>query len=92
MSSQGANSGTSGLSGYQWNQVIMRDFSDWISYRKQRLIYQENQSAPERSSVSPWIPYGNDFRLSFLNGRRKCTVCTGDAFNGNGIPLPTPVS
>jgi hypothetical protein len=93
MSSQGANSATSGMVGYQWNQVVMRDSSDWTTYRKQARVYDNNVTTPTRApSASPWIIYGNNFRLTFLNGNRKCTGCTGHVFNLNGVSLPAPSS
>jgi hypothetical protein len=84
----GAPTGTTGTvvpNSYAWNQVVIRDASDWIKFKKQAIIYKENQSGPA-GTENPWIPYGNDYRLDFMDGKRKCDACTGTAFSGNGIP------
>lgn len=79
----------------------VRDASDWIRFKKEIRVYSENASTLRVPSVSPWLPYGNDFRLVFLNGQFKrrgkipavapCdTVCGGPDFNtANGVPLST---
>ena len=40
-----------------------------------------------------WLPYGNQFRLSYFYGKLKCnTTCGGGLFNGNGPKLPGSTS
>lgn len=99
MSSQGPASSTNGTTtgaptgatgtvvpnSYAWNQVVIRDASDWIKFKKQAVIYNENKSGPA-GTEDPWIPRGNDYRLEYLHGQFQCTGCTGTAFSGNGIP------
>jgi hypothetical protein len=96
MSSQGPASSTDGTTtgaptgatgtvvpkGYPWNQVVIRDASDWIKYKKQAAVYLEKtgQAGPV-GTEDPWIPYGNNYRLDFLHGKFQCTGCTGTAFN-----------
>ena len=61
-----------------------------MTFLKQKHIVQEGPVGGTPSD--PWIPYGGDRRLDFLNGRYKvsafpnCAACTGAAFNGNGSP------
>jgi hypothetical protein len=98
MSSQGPASSTDGTTtgaptgatgtvvpnSYAWNQVVIRDASDWIKYKKQALIYNEKPRLAEPIvTEDPWIPYGNNYRLDFLHGQFQCTGCTGPAFNGS---------
>jgi hypothetical protein len=89
MSSQGGNA-TTITPGYPFQQAMVRDASDWISSLKQRIIRQE---APSSTSFpkDPWIPFGNDRRLNYLQGGYKryafdstCSTCPRGAFNGNG--------
>jgi hypothetical protein len=36
-----------------------------------------------------WLPYSNQYRLSYFFGKMKqCTNCPGGLFNGNGPVLP----
>jgi len=39
-----------------------------------------------------WLPYGNQFRLSYLFGKMNasCNVCSGNAFDDNGPINPLP--
>ena len=78
-------------SGYQasaaLNYIPARDSSDVTRMIRERIIYNESKSG---TVISPgnaehqWLTYGNGFRLSYLNGKLKCTTCTGNAFYGNG--------
>ena len=75
----------------------VRDASDWIRYKKEIRVYGENKTTTKVPSSNPWVPYGNNFRLTFLNGQFKqpnsgiCSTCNGPDFNtANGIPLPSP--
>ena len=101
MSSQGpasaytAPTGTYGpksytVASYTFNSSTIRDSSGWTEFLRQKRIAQEG---PVGNSLpnDPWIPYGQDRRLDFLNGRFKlagfgCTGCTGSAFIGDGNP------
>ena len=71
--------------GYTFNANALRDGSDWISYKKQLMIYNENKS---KNFQDPWFVRGNDYRLQYLQGQflssAGCTGCTAGAFRGNG--------
>jgi hypothetical protein len=71
--------------GYKFSNNSLRDSSDWITYKKQLIILNENK---RKVFQDPWFVRGNDYRLQFLQGRflspTGCTGCVGDAFNGNG--------
>jgi hypothetical protein len=96
MSSQGGATKYSGVtgpaiqSGYAFKRESFRDSSDWTTFLKQKHIVQEGPVGG--TPIDPWIPYGGDRRLDYLNGRYKraafpnCPGCTGAAFNGNGSP------
>jgi len=82
MSSQGAKSGaTAGTipPGYVWNSASIRDSSDYTKYKKQVAIFKSTDIA---LSIDPWFVRGQDYRLEWLNGRKKCTGCTSRAFSG----------
>ncbi len=87
-SSQGAavGSGTSPSQiprGYDFSKVTIRDSSDWTRYVKESKVFK----APKPlQTEDPWIPYGNAYRLTFLNGKFKCGSCSGNAFGGNAKP------
>lgn len=84
-SSQGAN--TSKITpGYAFDRDSIRDSSDWIRYKKEALVF--NAPKPLQTE-DPWIPYGNGYRLTFLNGKFKCGPCAGNAFGGSTGPLTT---
>lgn len=100
-SSQGLNSqavdGSVNRAAFLASQSI-RDSSDWTRFKKEVRVYSSNATEVDVPSVSPWLPYGNDFRLTFLNGQFKrrgktpavtpCTTCGGPDFNtANGVPL-----
>lgn len=41
------------------------------------------------NSESAWIPYSNQYRLSYFFGKMNgCVACPGGLFNGNGPILP----
>jgi hypothetical protein len=63
--------------GYPFNTAIIRDSSDWIRYKKEIARYRDTKL---NSTTDPWFPAGNDFRLSWLNGRLKCNGCAGNGF------------
>lgn len=94
MSSQGPSSGTlSGSAGsigcygpstrsqvpvgYPTTNRTFRDSSDWIRYKKELRTFYATRVA---TSTDPWFVAGNDYRLSWLNGRFKCTSCSSGAF------------
>lgn len=89
MSSQSVNA--TSYSGYQasatLNYVPTRDPSDYTRMIRERIQYNEfktsNVIAPGNTE-NPWIPYGNNFRLSYLQGKLKCAACSGNALYGNG--------
>lgn len=84
MSSQGANAST--VSGYPFNELSIRDSSDWIRYKKEaRKFSNYKSSSTDNKDTEPvWLKYGNQFRLTYSFGRQKCeeTDCSGNAFNG----------
>ena len=74
--------------GYGFDTDSIRDAGDWIKYKKQLLVFNENKS---KSFEDPWFVRGNDYRLTWMLGRSKqpasspCVVCaSGSAFVGNG--------
>jgi hypothetical protein len=98
MSSQGPATGTatpSGASGcfgntqnsqvpgeYTFSKISIRDSSDWIAYKKQTLILQEDSTKLKKAF--PEISYGNDYRIQYLLGKyknspRSTTSCDGCA-------------
>lgn len=89
MSSQSVNATT--YSGYQasatLNYIPTRDPSDYTRMIRERLEYASYKSG---STIAPglsehiWPVYGNNFRLSYLQGKLKCAACTGNAIYGNG--------
>lgn len=93
-SSQGAavGSGTSPSQipeDYQFSRVSIRDSSDWTRYKKETIVAQEVKPLQTKD---PWIPYGNAYRLTFLNGKFKCNSCSATPppytlFAGNGLDL-----
>lgn len=89
MSSQGANA-TTISPGYAFDKDSIRDASDWITYKKQTKVFKV-PTDEKLQTEDPWIPYGNGYRLTFLNGKFKCGSCPANAFGGLTGPL-TPSS
>jgi len=90
MSSQGAN--TTSVVGYTFNELSLRDSSDYTRLKKERVIYADpkqqtitNTSNPTDKTGLAYEKYGSEFRLTFLNGRFKCISCPANAFSGNGV-------
>ena len=88
MSSGGANTTTArgptlASNGYPYSSVEVRNAGDWIALKKQVIIRNDAKFA---QSSPPWIPYGNNYQLDYLNGGYKqgelptCTACNGNAF------------
>lgn len=82
MSSQGVNAST--VSGYPFNELSIRDSSDWIRYKKEARKYAnyKTSSTDNKDTEPVWLKYGNQFRLTYSFGRFKCTQCDGNAFSG----------
>lgn len=74
------------LSGYT---ELIRDASDITRKLRERMVYLENKDAiPTLGYPEPqYLSKGNQFRLSFLYGKLKCSSCNGGAFNANGVSL-----
>lgn len=70
--------------GYTTTPMI-RDASDWTRYRKESLVYNEYSSGTVYSDPA-YLVRGNDFRVTYANGRFKCTSCTGAAFSSVVVP------
>jgi hypothetical protein len=101
MSSQGANTTVLSQSPldpdisvplYPFNPLSLRDSSDYTRLKKERVIYadpkQQTITDPKNPSDKTGLAYekyGSEFRLTFLNGRFKCTSCPANAFSGNGV-------
>ena len=73
---------------YVFDKDSIRDASEWIKYKKQLLVFNENKT---KSFQDPFFVHGNNYRLDYLNGRFKqptvnsCNECAGGgAFSGNG--------
>ena len=81
----GPSAGTPITNGYAFDTDSIRDGSDWIAYKKQLLILNENKA---RIVQDPWFARGNDYRIQYLLGRSKqpnagsCTPCNGGAISG----------
>jgi hypothetical protein len=74
--------------GYTFTPASIRDASDWLAYKKQALVFQENKA---KINQDPWFSRGNDYRLQYLLGRYKvndgpagCTGCSANAFGVTG--------
>jgi hypothetical protein len=80
--------------------TLLRDSSDYTRQLKERLIYNEfqnqvnNAKQDRRGGVSSAGPgaagtlqeqQSNQFRLSYLFGKRNCGNCAGGWFNTNGV-------
>jgi len=86
MSSQGANT-TTLTNGYAFDPTSIRDSSDVTRRIRESLRYNQLKSGSVITGVSRniWVPYGNQFRLSYLYGNYKCNACAGNAFGLNGV-------
>jgi hypothetical protein len=84
MSSQGPNA--TQVSGYPFNNKSVRDSSGWVEMKKQKIILNEKTVSPNGYPSDPWQTRSGDRRLDYLNGKFKCTECTGNPFNSNGNP------
>jgi hypothetical protein len=72
--------------GYRFTTASIRDASDWLAYKKQSLIFNENKA---KINQDPWFSRGNDYRIQYLLGRYKvgdtgCTGCDSNSFGGTG--------
>jgi hypothetical protein len=80
--------------------TVLRDSSDYTRQLKERLVYNEfknqvNNAKQDRrggiSSAGPGsagtldLQQSNQFRLSYLFGKRNCGNCAGGWFNTNGV-------
>ena len=112
MSSQSVNStaysgystastgGNAAYNNVSLGQIPMRDGADYTRRIRELIIYRENKAGSviqPGDSEHKWLMYGNQFRLTYLFGKLKCsTSCagspeTGGAFNGNGAYATIPV-
>ena len=81
-----SSQGPSEVSGYGFSSSDMiRDASDWTRYRKESLVYNGYSSGTVVSDPA-YLVRGNDFRLTYANGRFKCTMCGGNAFTSAVVP------
>lgn len=75
--------------GYAFDRDAIRDAGDWIRYKKELLVFNENKA---KNFQDPWFVRGNEYRLTWMQGRAKqptsapnCTACdSGSGFVGNG--------
>lgn len=74
--------------GYVFDRDSIRDAGDWIRYKKELLIFNENKA---KNFQDPWFVRGNEYRISWMQGRSKqptsgtCVQCAnGSAFVGDG--------
>jgi hypothetical protein len=80
--------------------TLLRDSSDYTRQLKERLVYNEfqnqvNNAKQDRrggiSSAGPGsagtldLQQSNQFRMSYLFGKRNCGNCAGGWFNTNGV-------
>jgi hypothetical protein len=86
-SSQGANTAT--VSGYPFNTASIRDGSDWTTYIKQTRMASNyvDSGTDNKVPLAWWERYGNNFRLDYFGGLRKCVgpLCTAGAYNGGPV-------
>ena len=66
-------------SGYPFNNLSIRDASDWTKYKKQARIINDSKMS---KSKDPWFVHGNDFRLDIVNGNNKCASCDANGISG----------
>ena len=86
-SSQGANTATI-TPGYDYDTDVTRDASDWTRRLKEQrkyYSYSTQNTGNKATGGDPWFKYGNQFRLSYLNGKFKCGSCTAAAFNSGVV-------
>lgn len=82
-------SGTPSLAlGYAFTTASIRDGSDWIAYKKQRILKNEDQT--KLKNAHPEISYGNEYRIQKLLGEYKCGPCDGNAFGKRVSPTGPP--
>jgi hypothetical protein len=75
--------------GYSFDRDVIRDAGDWIKYKKQLLVFNEDKT---KNFTDPWFVRGNEYRLTWMQGRSKqpdaapgCVPCdTGSGFVGRG--------
>jgi hypothetical protein len=75
--------------GYAFDKDAIRDAGDWIRYKKELLVFNENKA---KNFTDPWFVRGNEYRLTWMQGRSKqpvappeCAPCaSGSGFVGNG--------
>ena len=75
--------------GYAFDKDAIRDAGDWIKYKKQLLVFNEDKT---KNFTDPWFARGNEYRLTWMQGRSKqpsaapdCVPCAdGSGFVGRG--------
>jgi len=95
-SSQGEKSSTTGMNGYTYYPVTLRDASDWTRTLKEKLVYNGFKGTPPTTSTPPWLNRGNGFRLTYLFGQFKCNSntisnCPGGVFGGSNSAIAGPL-
>lgn len=90
----GATGGSQISAGYRFDPNSISNSSDWIAFKKQQLILNENKT---RGFQDPFFVYGNNYRLQYLNGvyqngtvANGCVGCNTTAYNGGVTGLPPP--
>lgn len=92
-SSQGSNAATltasSGSDNYTYTNEYNRDASDWIRQKREQRKYvnYKSGSTDNKDTEPVWIKYGNQFRLSYLYGKLKCTECDGHILLGSNAVI-----
>ena len=74
---------------YKFTDASVRDSSDWIARKKQRLILKENKA--KLQSAHPELLHGNDYRIQYLLGRYKdsgdpCESCITNVLIEGRVP------
>jgi len=77
-----SSQGVAGPTGYQFTNSVLRDSSDWTRLSRERLVYRADAVTAVRGPEPIWIVKSNNYRLSLISGRAKCSnACQGGAYN-----------
>jgi hypothetical protein len=79
----GPTGGSQILGGYKFDPNSIKDSSDWIAAKKNRLILNESKI---KRFQDPYFVYGNDYRLQYLDGLRQNGSPTGGCVGCNSSP------
>lgn len=79
--------------GYAYDTDVVRDASDWTRQLKEQTLFRRYNSNNVVKDMEPvYMKFGNDIRLTYLNGKFKSITCQGGAFIEAGIPTVQSVT